>query len=121
MNVLGYATQGKDENLETVGCEILRRTLLSLMSGNIVVVTKKYGKTIVCLDYINVLVVNVTKSDTYSFMNGFSRYNQIRMTEKKREKKYLYHTLGNLLLQISAIWIEKYRDQLSKGNGPLVS
>jgi hypothetical protein len=29
--------------------------------------------------------------------------------------------LGNLLLQISAIWIEKYRDQLSKGNGPLVS
>jgi hypothetical protein len=121
MNVLGYATQGKDENLETVGCKILRRTLLSLMSGNIVVVTKKYGKTIVCLDYINVLVVNVTKSDTYSFMNGFSRNNQIRMTEKKREKKYLYHTLGNLLLQISAIWIEKYRDQLSKGNGPLVS
>jgi hypothetical protein len=86
MNVIGYATQGKDENLETVGCEILRRTLLSLMSGNIVVVTKKYGKTIVCLDYINVLVINVTKSDTYSFMNGFSRYNQIRMTKKKGKR-----------------------------------
>lgn len=53
------------------------------MSGNIVVVTKKYGKTMVCMNYINVLVVNVMKSDTYLFMNGFSRYNQIRMTKKK--------------------------------------
>jgi hypothetical protein len=86
MNVPGYATQGKDINLETVRCEILRRTLLSLMSGNIVVVTKKYGKTMVCMNYINVLVVNVTKSGKYSFMNGFSRYNQIRMTKKKGKR-----------------------------------
>jgi hypothetical protein len=63
---------------------------------NVVVVSKKNGKIIVCMDYkylnkvslkddfplpyIDVSVNNVAKSVIYSFMDGFLGYNQIRMT-----------------------------------------
>ena len=70
--------------------------------ANVVIVTKKDGKIRVCLYYrdlnkasskdnfplphVNVLVDNVPKSIMYSFMGGFSGYNQIRMVEEDEEK-----------------------------------
>ena len=70
--------------------------------SNIVVVPKKDDKIRVCVDFrdlnkaspkddfplphIDVLVDNAAKSSTYSFMDGFSGYNQIKMAEEDKEK-----------------------------------
>ena len=66
--------------------------------GNVVPVPKKDGKVRMCVDFrdlskacpnddfplphIDVLVDNMAGSALMSFMNGFSRYNQIKMTPK---------------------------------------
>jgi hypothetical protein len=63
---------------------------------------KKEGKIRVCVDFwnltraslkddfplphIDVLVDNVARSSTYSFMDGFSGYNQIKMVPKDKAK-----------------------------------
>jgi len=70
--------------------------------ANVVVVPKKDGKIRVCVDYrdlnkaspkddfplphIDILVDNAARNATYSFMDGFSGYNQIRMAEEDKEK-----------------------------------
>ncbi|GAU44160.1 hypothetical protein TSUD_399820 [Trifolium subterraneum] len=70
--------------------------------ANIVPVPKKDGKVRMCVDYrdlnkaspkdnfplphIDVLVDNTTKSKVFSFMDGFSGYNQIKMAVEDREK-----------------------------------
>ena len=70
--------------------------------ANIVPVPKKDGKVRMCVDYrdlnraspkdnfplphINTLVDNTAKHSLFSFMNGFSGYNQIRMAPEDMEK-----------------------------------
>jgi hypothetical protein len=70
--------------------------------SNIVVVPKKEGKIRVCVDFwnlnkaspkddfplphIDVLVDNAARSSTYSFMDGFSGYNQIKMAPEDKAK-----------------------------------
>ncbi|XP_039682906.1 uncharacterized protein [Medicago truncatula] len=70
--------------------------------ANIVPVPKKDGKVRMCVDYrdlnkaspkdnfplphIDVLVDNTAKCKVFSFMDGFSGYNQIRMAPEDREK-----------------------------------
>jgi hypothetical protein len=70
--------------------------------SNIVVVPKKEGKNRVCVDFwnlnraspkddfplphIDVLVDNAARSSTYSFMDGFSGYNQIKMALEDKAK-----------------------------------
>ena len=70
--------------------------------SNIIVVPKKDDKIRVCVDFhdlnkvspkddfplphIDVLVDNDAKSSTYSFMDGFSGYNQIKMAEQDKKK-----------------------------------
>ena len=70
--------------------------------ANIVLVPKKDGKVRMCVDYrdlnraspkdnfllphIDILVDNTTKNSRFSFMDGFSGYNQIRMALEDREK-----------------------------------
>ncbi|XP_039687894.1 uncharacterized protein [Medicago truncatula] len=70
--------------------------------ANIVSVPKKDGKVRMCVDYrdlnkaspkdnfplphIDVLVDNTAKCKVFSFMDGFSGYNQIRMAPEDREK-----------------------------------
>ena len=70
--------------------------------ANIVPVPKKDGKVRMCVDYrdlnkaspkddfplphIDVLVDNTAKSKVFSFMDGFSGYNQIKMAPEDREK-----------------------------------
>ena len=72
------------------------------MGANIVPIPKKDGKVRVCVDYkdlnrtnlkdnfplphIDTLVDNTAKNFQFSFMDGFSRYNQIRMASEDREK-----------------------------------
>ena len=70
--------------------------------ANIVLVPKKDGKVRMCVDYrdlnrasskdnfplphIDTLVDNTARNSRFSFMDGFSGYNQIRMTPEDREK-----------------------------------
>ncbi|XP_052305631.1 uncharacterized protein LOC112325327 [Populus trichocarpa] len=70
--------------------------------SNVVVVPKKEGKIRVCVDFrnlnraspkddfplphIDVLVDNAARSSTYSFMDGFSGYNQIKMAPEDKAK-----------------------------------
>ena len=70
--------------------------------SNIVMVPKKEGKIRVCVDFqnlnraspkddfpqphIDILVENTARSSTYSFMDGFSGYNQIKMAPKDKAK-----------------------------------
>ena len=70
--------------------------------ANVVPVPKKDGKVRMCVDYrdlnraspkddfplshIVILVDNTTKFSLFSFMDGFSRYNQIKMTPEDIEK-----------------------------------
>jgi hypothetical protein len=70
--------------------------------SNIVVVPKKEGKIRVCVDFrnlnkispkddfplphIDVLVDNAARSSTYSFMDGFSGYNKIKMASEDKAK-----------------------------------
>lgn len=70
--------------------------------ANIVPVPKKDDKVRMCVDYrdlnkaspnddfplhhIDVLVDNTTKFSVFSFMDGFSRYNQIKMSPDDMEK-----------------------------------
>jgi hypothetical protein len=65
-----------------------------------VVVSKKDNKIKVCVDirdsnkvspkydfplpHIDILVDNATKSSIYSFMDGFSRYNKIKMVKEDK-------------------------------------
>ncbi|RDX85176.1 hypothetical protein CR513_33672, partial [Mucuna pruriens] len=70
--------------------------------ANIVPVPKKDEKVQMCIDYrdlnraspkdnfplphIDILVDNTAQHTFYSFMDGFSGYNQIRMAQEDREK-----------------------------------
>ena len=70
--------------------------------ANIVLIPKKDGKVQMCVDYrdlnranpkdniplphIDVLVDNTTNFALFSFMDGFSGYNQIKMAPEDREK-----------------------------------
>src|SRR4051812_6882028 len=70
--------------------------------ANIVPVPKKDGKVRMCVDYrdlnkaspkddfplphIDMLVDNTAKFNVFSFMDGFSGYNQIKMAPKDMEK-----------------------------------
>ena len=69
---------------------------------NIVPVPRKDGKVRMCIDYkdlnraipkdnfplphINTLVDNITTNRFFSFMDGFSGYNQIKMAEEDKTK-----------------------------------
>ena len=83
-------------------------------SQHIVPIPKKDGKVRMCVDYkdlnraspkdnfllpnIDTLVDNTVKNSRFSFMDGFSRYNQIRMALENREKTAFFHHVGNFLL-----------------------
>lgn len=75
---------------------------------------KKYGKVRICVDYrdlnkvslkddfplphIDTLVDNTSSFAIFSFMDGFSRYNHIKMTPNDMEKTTFITPLGNILL-----------------------
>jgi len=91
--------------------------------AHIIPVPKKDGKVRMCVDYrdlnkaslkddfrlphIDVLVDSTAKCKVFSFMDGLSSYNQIKMAPEDREKTSFYHALGCFLLPSDALWVDK--------------
>ena len=83
---------------------------------NIVPVPKKEGKVQMCVDYrdlnnaspkddfplphIDVLVDNTTQHKIFSFMDGFSGYNQIKMAPEYMEKTTFVTQWGTLCYKV---------------------
>ena len=67
------------------------------------------------LPHIDMLVDGTTKFKVFSFMDGFSRYNQIRMAPEDMEKNNIYHTLGNILLKSDAFRVEEHWCDVPEG------
>src|SRR3954466_10328119 len=84
--------------------------------ANIVPVPKKDGKVCMCVDYrdlntaspkddfplphIDMLVDSTTKSKVFSFMDGFSGYNQIKMAPEDMEKTAFITPWGTFFYQV---------------------
>ena len=95
----------------------------------VVPIPKKDGKVRFCVDFhdlnkanpkddfplphIDMLVENTAGHSMLSFMDGFSRYNQIMMAPEDMEKTS-FITEGYLLLPGYAIWVEECRSHLSE-------
>ncbi|PKI52024.1 hypothetical protein CRG98_027579 [Punica granatum] len=87
----------KEEVFKQINADFLEVCNYSKWVANIVPVEKKDGRVRVCVDYrdlnkaspkdnfpmphINVLVDNTARHAQFSFMDGFSGYNQIRMVD----------------------------------------
>ena len=83
---------------------------------NVVPVPKKDGKVQICVDYrdlnraspkdnfplpyIDTLVDNTTKNSLFSFMDGFSRYNQICMASDDMEKTIFVTMWGTFCYKV---------------------
>ena len=92
----------KEEVRKQFDVGFLKVAKYSKWVANIVLVLKKDGKVRMCVDYrdlnrasskdnfplphIDTLVDNTTKNSLFSFMDGFSGYNQIQMAFEDREK-----------------------------------
>jgi ribonuclease HI len=88
----------------------------------VVVVPKKDGKIRVCVDYkdlnkaspkddfplphIDILVDNAARNATYSFMDGFSGYNQIRMAEEDKEKTTFVTPWGTFCYKVMSFGLK---------------
>ncbi|PKI42782.1 hypothetical protein CRG98_036828 [Punica granatum] len=84
--------------------------------ANIVPVEKKDGKVRVCVDYrdlnkaspkdnfplshIDVLVDNIARHTLFSFMDGFSGYNQIRMADEDKIKTMFITMWGTFCYRV---------------------
>ena len=92
----------KEEVKKQLDAEFLEMAKYPEWVANIVSIPKKDGKVKMCVDYrdpnraspkdnfplphIDTLMDNTAKNSRFSFMDGFSRYNQIRMAPKDKEK-----------------------------------
>ncbi|XP_054811516.1 uncharacterized protein LOC129312805 [Prosopis cineraria] len=98
----GVSLQIKEEVIKQLEAGFLEVVTYPQWVANIVPVPKKDGRIRMCVDYrnlnnaspkddfplphIDVLVDNTARSYRYSFMDGYSGYNQIPMHEKDKEK-----------------------------------
>ena len=90
--------------------------------ANIVPVPKKDGKVRMCVDYrdlnraspkdnfplphIDTLVDNIANNFRYSFMGGFSGYNQIRMASEDREKTVFVTMWGTFCYKVMSFGLK---------------
>ncbi|XP_073259781.1 uncharacterized protein [Populus alba] len=104
--------------------------------SNIVVVPKKEGKIKVCVDFrnlnkaspkddfplphIDVLVDNVARSSTYSFMDGFSGYNQIKMALEDKAKMTFCYPWGTYCYKVMPFGLKNAGSHLSESHGKCV-
>ena len=93
--------------------------------ANIVSVPKKNGKVRMCVDYrdlnqesskdnfllpyIDTLVDNIAKNSLFSFMDGFFRYNQIRMASEDREKTTFVTMWGTFCYKVMPFGLKNVR------------
>ena len=103
--------------------------------ANIVPVPKKDDKVWMCVDYqdlnraspkdnfplphIDALVDNTAKHSLFSFMDGFSSYNQIKMAPEDM-KDHIPDNVKNFLLQGHAFRAKERRRNIPKSNGDVV-
>ncbi|XP_050897804.1 uncharacterized protein LOC127104675 [Lathyrus oleraceus] len=96
--------------------------------ANIVPVPKKDGKVRICVDYrdlnkaspkddfplphIDTLVDNTASFAVFSFMDGFSGYNQIKMDPADREKTTFITPWGTFCYKVMPFEIEAYVDDM---------
>ena len=96
------AVKIKKEVQKQIDVSLLVTTEYPQWVANIMLVPKKDGKVRMCVDYrdlikvslkddlplphINMMVDNKTKFKVFSFMDGFSGYNQIKMAPEDLEK-----------------------------------
>ena len=69
------------------------------------------------LPHIDILVDNTTNFVLFSFMNGFSCYNQIQMAPEDMEKDNLHHPMGNFMLQGDVLWAQEHWGNLPTDYG----
>ena len=98
--------------------------------ANIVPIPKKDGKVRMCVDYkdlnraspkdnfplphINTLVDNTAKNSRFSFMDGFSGYNQIRMALEDREKTAFVTMWGTFCYKVMPFGLKNARTTYQK-------
>ena len=71
------------------------------------------------LPHIDVLVDNTAQHKIFSFMDGFSGYNQIKMDPENMEKT-TFVTVGHFLLQGNVFRVEECWGNLSVSHGRFV-
>ena len=98
------------------------------MGANIVLVSKKNGKILICIDYrdlnvaypkdefslpiMDVMIDNTCDFERMSFMDSFSGYNQIRCTLMM--KTHIFQdACGSMLLHSNALLLEECRYDIS--------
>ena len=112
-------SQDQGKSGETVRCKILEGSHYLKQLANVVSMPKMNGKVRICVDFrdlnkanpkddfslphIDILVNNTVGHALISFMDGFSRYNQIKMAPKNMENTSFYYTMEDVLLQGHAI------------------
>ena len=99
--------------------------------SNPVPVDKKKGTIRVCTDFrdlnkacpkdnyptpfIDQIIDACAGSEVFSFMDGFSGYNQIQIKSEDQHKLCFHLSLGSLRVQKNGLWIEKCWGNLSTG------
>ena len=125
----------KEEVMKPFNIGFLDVTSYPQWVANVVPVPKKDGKVRMCVDYqnmnkaspkedfplphIDVLVDNTTQASVFSFIGGFSGYNQ--NSTQRYGKDYFHVSLGHFLLQGDAFWSKERRGNLSTINGHTIS
>ena len=98
----------KEEVMKQFNARFLAVTSYPLWVANVVSVPKKDSKVRLCMDcgdlnraspkddfqlpHIDILVDNTAQHKVFSFMDGFSGYNQIKMAPEDMQKKHLSHS-----------------------------
>ncbi|KAA0053224.1 RNA-directed DNA polymerase-like protein [Cucumis melo var. makuwa] len=101
----GVLIKIKEEVQKKIEAEFLTVSKYPEWVANIVVVPKKDGKVRICVDYrdlnranpednfllpnIDMIVDNTVGYSTFSFIDGFSGYNQIKMAAEDRETIFI--------------------------------
>ena len=120
----------KDEVKKHLDVGFLKVAKYPKWVANIVSVPKKDGKVRMCVDYkdinqaspndnfplphIDTLVDNTAKNSQFSFMDGFSGYNKIRMALEDREKTTFVTMWGTFCYKVMLFGLKNTRATYQK-------
>ncbi|PKI75958.1 hypothetical protein CRG98_003616 [Punica granatum] len=121
----GLLLRIKEKVVKQINAGFLEVCNYSEWVANIVPVEKKDGRVRVCVDYrdlnkaspkdnfplphIDVLVDNTARHAQFSFMDGFSGYNQIRMAEEDKIKTTFTTMLGTFCYRVMPFGLKNAR------------
>ena len=105
--------------------------------ANIVAVPKKNGKVRICIDFrdlnkatpkddyplpnIDLLIDSTADHAMFSFMDGYSGYNQIKLAARDQSKTSFHYALGYILLYGYAVRAQECWGNLSESNDSYLS